>query len=117
MKIAIFTNGWSTEYLSKVIEGIRKKAEPDGTDIFIFTSYLLWAEKDERRQPKLNLYHLPDPRDFDGAIILTNTFSGNDEIDEIMKLFKGTRVPLISTEVKIPGVAFVGTSNYEGVRD
>ena len=117
MKIAIFTNGWSTEYLSKVIEGIRKKAQPDATDIFIFTSYLLWGETGERRLPKLNLYRLPNPKDFDGAIILTNTFSGNDEIEAIMKLFKGSRVPIISTEVKIPGVAFVGTSNYEGVRD
>ncbi|MCR5511231.1 MAG: GGDEF domain-containing protein [Lachnospiraceae bacterium] len=117
MKIAVFTNGWSSEYLSKVIEGIRTKAEPDGTDIFIFTSYLLWGEEGERRKTKLNFYHLPDPEIYDGVIILTNTFSGNDEIDTIKRMFRGKRIPVISTEVKIPGFGFVGTSNYEGVRE
>ena len=114
-RIAVFTNGWSTEYVSFIIEGIRKQAEADGVDVFIFVSYALWGETGLRRQVKLNLYRLPDPDDFDGAIILTNTFSSVDEQNEILKSFQTRNIPLISTEVKIPGVAFVGTTNYEGM--
>lgn len=114
-RIAVFTNGWSTEYLSFIIEGIRKKAVEDSVDVFIFTSYILWGEAGLRRQTKLNLYRLPNPSFYDGAIILTNTFNAPDEQTEVQKYFQGENVPLISTEVKIPGVALVGTSNYDGM--
>ena len=40
-KIAVFTNGWSCEFLSEVFEGIRKEAEADGVDIFVYLTYHL----------------------------------------------------------------------------
>ena len=116
-RIAIFTNGWSSEYISNIVEGIRKKAALEGVDLFIFTSYILWGETGSRRATKMNLYKLPRPADYDGAIVLANTYSASDEPEAIMKLFKGSGVPIISTEVKIPDAAFVGTSNYKGMQE
>ncbi len=116
-RIAIFTNGWSSEYISNIVEGIRKKAGLDGVDLFIYTSYILWGESGARRSTKLNLYSLPDPSDYDGVIILANTYSASDEPDAILKLFRNSNVPVISTEVRLPGVAYLGTDNYKGMQE
>lgn len=116
-RIAIFTNGWSTEYISNIIEGIRKQAALDGVDLFIFASYILWGETGESRDTKMNLYTLPDPSAYDGAIILANTYSSSDESDAIFRLFEGANVPVITTEVKHPGAAYVGTTNYKGMQE
>ena len=35
-RIAVITNGWSSEFLSMVLDSMWKRAERDGIDIFVF---------------------------------------------------------------------------------
>lgn len=115
-KIAVFINGWSVDYIQEVLEGIRQEATKDGVDIFVFMTYILWDEPEEQTRCQLNIFHLPNPSDFDGAIVFTNTFNGLEELDRIKDLFQKNGVPMISTEVKVPGMAFVGTDNVSGMK-
>ena len=116
-KIAVFGNGWSSEYLELVIEGIRRAASKDGVDVFVFLSYLFWDAVSEESKSQLNIFHLPKPEDYDGAIMLTNTFNLECERERVCALFQRAGVPMVSTEVKVPGMAYVGTDNYEGMHE
>lgn len=114
-RVAVFINGWSTDYIEDVLEGIRKNAAIEGVDIFVFLTYILWDEPTEQSECQLNIFHLPNPNDFDGAIVLTNTFNAPEELERIKNLFLKNGVPMVSTEVKVPGMALVGTDNVSGM--
>lgn len=116
-KIAVFVNGWTTDFIETVLEGIRQEAAKDGVDIFVFLTYVNWGDPAVESKSQLNVFHLPKPDDFDGAIILANTFNMQDEMDRIKKLFIDKGLPVVSTEVKIPGVPFVGTNNKKGMTE
>lgn len=116
-KIAVFANGWSAEYLSMVIEGLRAEAEKDCADIFVYTTFVLPNEAEEMRENQLKIYDLPNPNDFDGAIILAHTFNTSTELDKVCSLVKNFKIPTVTTEIKIPGLPMVGTDNYRGVYD
>ncbi len=116
-KIAVFVNGWSGDFLELILEGIRKGAQKYNVDIFVFTSYIFWGEAGPQSMCQLNIFHLPDPKDFDGAIVLNNTFNIPDERERILALFGKSGIPMITTEVPMPGMAMVGTDNYGGMHD
>lgn len=116
-KIAVFANGWGIEYLELVLEGIRRKAKLDEVDIFVFTTFILWDVGELQNKAQLNMYHLPKPEDYDGAIVLANTFNMPDEQERVCSLFERKGIPLVSTEVKVPGMAYVGTDNQKGMEE
>lgn len=49
---------------------------------------------------QLNMFHLPDVTDFDGIIILANTFNIPDEAERVKHLFVDKGVPALSLEVQ-----------------
>lgn len=116
-RIAVFGNGWSNEFIEMVLEGIRKGASKDNVDIFVFLTYIYSSEPELQSRNKLSILDLPDPKDFDGAIMLTNTFNLPIEQEVIRDRFQRAGIPMLSTEVKVPGMAFLGTENYDGFRE
>jgi len=38
-RIAVFTNGFSNEFIEHVVTGIQRKAAKDGVDVFVFVTY------------------------------------------------------------------------------
>lgn len=116
-RIAIFANGWSTDYLEQVVEGIKKEAAKDDVDIFVFMTYINWGEPEMQGKCQLNIFHLPNPHDFDGAIVLANTFNLPCEADRVLNLFQKSGIPMVSTEVQLPNMACVGTDNVTGMRE
>lgn len=113
-RIAVFANGWSKEYLELVLEGIKNEAAKDGIDVFVFLTFIYYGETDQQSKSQLNIFHLPNPKDFDGAIMMTNTFNLPDEQERISALFGNAGVPMVTTEVRVPGMAYIGTDNYRG---
>ncbi|MCR5356417.1 MAG: GGDEF domain-containing protein [Lachnospiraceae bacterium] len=116
-RIAVITNGWSGEFLGFVLESIRKEAAKDSIDLFVFTSYILWHDSEERKRNHLKLFSLIHPEDYDGAIVFTNTFNIREEFECVIELFKDCDIPVITTEIPIPGIPFIGSSNYKGMHD
>ena len=70
-RIAIFTNGFSNEFIEHIVTGLQKKAKEDSVDIFVFVTYCSPNDHELQNKCQLNIFHLPDPADFDGAIMLT----------------------------------------------
>ena len=67
-KIAVFTNGFSNEFIELVLTGLQKKAAVDGTDIFVFLTFCSQIDNDLQNKCQLNIFHLPNPDEFDGAL-------------------------------------------------
>lgn len=116
-RIAVFTNGFSNEFVENVVNGLHEKAQADGVDIFVFVSYCASNDYELQNKCQLNIFHLPDPEDFDGAIMLTNTFNIPDEQERVCALFQRAHVPMISFEVEVPGLSCIKSENYKGVRE
>lgn len=116
-KIAVFANGWSNEFLEKVLVGIQTEAAGHDVDIFVFLTYIFMTDPAPQSMCQLNIMHLPKPEDFDGAIVLANTFNTPNEKERVCKLFQSQGIPMISTEARIADMAFIGTDNYSGVRE
>lgn len=74
-RIAVFTNGFSNEFVEHVVTGLQKKAAEDGVDIFVFVTYCAAGDNELQNKCQLNIFHLPDPEGFDGAVMLTNTYN------------------------------------------
>ncbi|MBR6452775.1 MAG: GGDEF domain-containing protein [Lachnospiraceae bacterium] len=114
-RIAVFANGWSCDNNRSIINGLVESAKADGVDIFIYTTYIRWAEDPVQGKSRLNIFHLPDPELYDGAIMLKNTFNIPDESERIVNVFHKKGVPMISIEIPEEGMAFVGSDNYNGM--
>ena len=78
-KIAVFANGWGTEYLREVVTGVSEVAEPLGYDVFCFINFSVMQDINKNNQGELNIYKLPDLSDFDGVILLANSFNTKEE--------------------------------------
>ena len=116
-KIAVFANGFSNEFIEYIVTGMQKKAAVDGMDIFVFTTYCSPGTNELQNKCQLNIFHLPDPADFDGAVMLTNTYNFPDEQERVCARFQRAGVPMLSLEVDVPNMSCIKTENYKGVRD
>ena len=116
-KIAVFANGFSNEFIEYVVTGIQKRAKEDGIDIFVFVSYCSLISPELQNKCQLNLFHLPNPEDFDGAIMLTNTYNFPDEGERVCARFQRAGVPMLSLEVEVPNMSCIKSENYKGVSE
>lgn len=116
-RIAIFTNGFSNEFVEHIVTGLQRKAKEDGVDLFVFVTYCSPGDHKLQNKCQLNIFHLPDPADFDGAIMLTNTYNFPDEQERVCARFQRAGVPMLSLEVEVPNMSCIKTENYAGVRE
>ena len=116
-RIAIFTNGFSNEFVESIVSGIQRKAQEDSMDLFVFVTYCSPGDHALQNKCQLNIFHLPDPATFDGAIMLTNTYNFPDEQERVCARFQRAGVPMLSLEVEVPNMSCIKTENYNGVRD
>ena len=116
-RIAIFTNGFSNEFVEHIVTGFHEKAKEDGVDVFVFVTYCSANDHELQNKCQLNIFHLPDPAGFDGAIMLTNTYNFPDEQERVCARFQRAGVPMLSLEVDVPNMSCIKTENYKGVRE
>ncbi len=116
-RVAVITNGWSSEFLSVAMESVRREAEKDQTDLFVFVTFNLSGGSPGQSKSQMQIFRLIHPEEYDGILLFSNTFNTPEEHELSQKLIRDCGIPVISTEVREPGAAFVGTSNYQGIYD
>lgn len=119
-RIAIFANAWSGAFIEEVYGGIAQEAKKDNTDIYLFVTFVSAWYKAVDNVVQLDLFRLPDLNDFDGAIVLANTFNTEDEhkiAKELVERAHEADIPILSLEVRVEGASFLGTENYKGMYD
>lgn len=116
-RIALFANGWGTECLQEVGHGIQKVAQNNDIDVFAFVNYSAHADKKTNQLGEFNIFTVPDLNDFDGVVVLANSFNTEIEKNFIEEVVKKIDIPAISIEAKIDGMDFVGIDDYAGMSE
>ena len=116
-KIAVCGNGWSNEYIEIVLSGIRKCAMDNNADIFFLFNFSVMDPEDYTKIGHLNINRLLEFGEFDGIILLANTFHLQEEFDYLCKIIKEKQIPSVSLEYHLPGIDFLGSDNYSGMHE
>lgn len=114
-KIAVCGNGWSNEYLEIAMSGIRKCAEESNTDIFFLFNFSSLDTEPFKQAGDANIYKLLEYGEFDGVILLANTFHLKEEFEYLRRIIKEKNLPAVSLEYQMPDIDFWGTDNYTGM--
>ena len=116
-RIAVFANGWGSEYLQQVGEGIEEVAAKADADVFYFVNFSVHAFDSVENQGEFNIMTLPDLKDFDSAILLTNSFNLQSETDYLQKQIEEAKIPAVSLLIPLEHCAYVEADNYSGAYD
>lgn len=116
-KIAVFAGGWSFEYVQEVLSGIAKVAGEADIDVFTFVNYSLRWESPAQCEAEFNIFTLPDLDEFDGIIVLGNSFNLTMETEYFKEKLKSVKCPVVSLEYEFEGVPSVFTDNYAGMKE
>lgn len=116
-KIAVLGNAWSVEYLKVVLKGIRGGARDNNADVFLFLNYSVNGDSETNTLGEANIFKLSQCGDYDGYILLSNTFHLREEYDYLKNNFINIGKPVVSLEYNIPGLGFYGSDNYTGMHE
>ena len=116
-KIAVFTTGWAAEILGQFLAGMKQGLEDEDTDIFLFVCYSTYVDSDAVKHGEMNIFNLPDLHDFDGTVIFASGLDYKDRIDNIIARSREAGIPVIIQGSRREGVSFVGSDNYQAVKD
>ena len=111
-RIAVFVNGWGNDYLQQVVQGVSRRATQENIDIFLFVNYTAIAENQEYNVCELNIFRLPDLKDFDGVILMTNSFNLQEETDYLRQKLAEYPLPAVSLEYELEGIDSIISDNY-----
>jgi len=94
-RIAVFLNGIGHYYQHTICEGIAKKAAELKFTVLFFTSNISYTVN-ENNEGELKIFTLPDMRDFDSIIILTNTIISEQAVEYLKKALPANSIPIVS---------------------
>ena len=114
-KVAVFANGWSNEYLELVLEGVKKRAEEDNVDLFVFVNYSSGSVNDPENVGEGMIFTLPDIADFDGVLLMGNTINMPTEREFLREQIIKYNMPAVSLEYEMEGIPYMGTDTYQGI--
>lgn len=116
-KLAIYANGWNDDALAQAMIGIRRYAQKEDFDIFVFLSFASYSEHVALSQGELNVYKLCTPEDYDGVIVCSTMLNSNETAVKLCETAKKKHVPVVSIGMPLEGIPSVCVSNEEGMRD
>ncbi len=116
-KIAVFTNGWNDDYLDFALEGIRRRANEDNIDVFIYLDYTSYDKTEDETTGEINILNLPKIEAFDGVLLLGNTLNTAGENLILRERILQTKVPSICLEYELDGINCIRTENVNGMKE
>lgn len=115
--IAVFLAGWNSEYQTRLIEGIQKKANEAGYSISIFTCQAGWEISDTHVYGENMIYSLANLKRFDGIICATHTIWMKEAKTALLQRIKESGIPAVSLEESAEGMNFIGIDNYTSMKN
>lgn len=114
-RLLVFANGWGTEYLKEIVTGISEICKDADIDIFTFVDFTFFDNTSKVNISESNIFRLPDIRDFDYTVILTNSFNTQEEINFVYNSVMESGIPAVSLEYDLAGIPSIHTDNYSGM--
>lgn len=116
-RMAVFSGGWGGEYLQEILAGVTSQAANYNADIFAFVSFSVHTVDIKTNIPEINFMKLPDIKDFDGVIVLANSYNTQEEVDYLVDEITKNNIPAICVEYELPGIPTIMTDNYYGMHE
>lgn len=116
-KIAMFTTGWAAEILNQYLTGIWEVLKTESVDLYIFMCHATFGNVDDYRNGELNIFSLPNMKDFDAAIVFANGIDFPDTLKQINNRCKEAGIPIVYTGKKYDEHYFISSDNYVGTRE
>ena len=114
-KIAVFANGWGTEFLRTTGDGITKIARQNDIDVFSFVNFSSYSASEEENSTEFGIFCLPELEYFDGVMMMPNSFNTQKEVDYLYEKVKRAAIPAVSLEYMMPQIPYIGSDNYRGM--
>ena len=115
-KIAVFTTGWCSEILSQFLTGMQESLKNEQVDIFLFLCYPVYIDTPAIKRGELNIFSLPELKDFDGVVIFGSGLNFQTEIERLISRAKKARIPVIMQGARHDDTYYIGSDNYVATR-
>lgn len=112
-QIAVLMSAINLGNQNKIMEGIIDAAKENDCNLFVFTCYINYSEKEENKRGAYQIMTLPDFSYFDGVILAQNTIQHEATAEQVLASLKESGVPVVSIDVRLPGMNYIGISNYD----
>ena len=116
-KIAVIVAGIDESYQSSILRGIQSAAAECSFDFYVFASFIGMMNNEAHDCGELNIFKLPDFRDFDGAILMTNTIDFQPDVNNILKQIQVVGIPAVSIDNDVDGLFHIGIDNKTAMRE
>lgn len=116
-KIALLQGGFNSEVMKYVMRGIRKRAEEEGADLYVFSCYGGGDEDPLYNQGEYHIFSLINCEDYDGFIMASNNITSSSERERLRKMLYESGKPTVSMEHLLEGLHSVGCENYQTTRE
>lgn len=112
-QIAVLMYTINADNQRRMLEGMLDAAKETDSNLYIFTNYINYREKEENLKGAYEILGLPDYREFDGIIIAKNTISYPQAAERVEQVILKSGVPAVSIDVAIEGMSHISFSSYE----
>lgn len=116
-RIAVIIAGIDQSYQSAILNGISASASECSINIEAFISFIGSMGNPIHDTGEFNIFNLPDFRNYDGAILLTNTIDYPPVVDNILGRIKLAGIPAVSIDNDIPEFYHIGIDNKKAMRN
>jgi len=116
-KIAVLGCGWSSHFIDNFLDGMRKAANDQNTDIYFFNYYNFTEFSGFLNYTGASVFNLIRYEEYAGVVILSDLI-GNPRIleKERLKILKAG-VPAICVNHRLTGLSCISIDNYSGFYD
>ena len=115
-RIAVIIAGIDQSYQSTILNGISASASECSMNIETFISFIGSIGNPTHDNGEFNIFNLPDFRNYDGAILLTNTIDYQPVVNDILTRIKKAGIPAVSMDNDIPEFYHIGIDNKKAMR-
>lgn len=112
-QIAVLMYTINADNQCRMLEGMIEAAKETDSNLYVFTNYINYREKEENLKGAYHILGLPDYREFDGVIIAKNTISQPKAADQVVQVIQESGIPAVSIDVEIEGMSHISFSSYE----
>ncbi|MCM1506309.1 MAG: GGDEF domain-containing protein [Ruminococcus flavefaciens] len=115
-RIAVIIAGIDQSYQSAILNGISASATECSINVEAFISFIGSMGNPVHDTGEFNIFNLPDFKNYDGAILLTNTIDYPPVVESILNRIKEAGIPAVSMDNDIPELYHIGIDNKKAMR-
>ena len=115
-RIAVIIEEIGQSYQSTILSGVSQGARDFGLNIAAFTSFSGDMDNPRHDMGEFNIFKLSDFKEFDGAILLTNTLSYKPVVNDIIERIRRAGIPTVSIDNDIKDFYYIGSDNFSAMR-